>query len=298
MILYGSSGLLTKLLPGTQVFSWVPSFNIETKGARRTKKSSRCTFERVTVVSWSYFQPVLPVFLTAAIAGLVRVWRACKNHKPWLLTTGVLGCFLLSWDPVAWLLALPVESQYPPTSAIPENAQAMVVLAGKINPPNDFRSYPVAGEDTYQRCYHAAWLYKHGLRRPILVCGGGSQVRPFAVTMQALLEAEGVPAQDIWLDTRSGSTHENARYGATILRQHGISHIALVSETVYIPRAAGCFRKEGIAVSPMSFGNGTVFWLPMICSPAGTPLNQMASHFMKLGAYCGTGFTAGSSLAK
>lgn len=210
-------------------------------------------------VSWSYFEPALPVALGITIAGLVYEWRACKNHKPWLLTAGVVGCFLLSWDPVAWLVALPLESQYSPTLTLPTNAQAIVVLAGRVYPPNDFRPYVLAGEDTYQRCYHAAWLYKHGLCRPILACGGGSQAKPFSDTMREILASEGVPEDQIWVDNRSGSTHENAQYGARVLRQHGVSRIALVAETVYMARAAACFRKEGITVFPMPFGNGTVF---------------------------------------
>jgi uncharacterized SAM-binding protein YcdF (DUF218 family) len=209
--------------------------------------------------SWSYFQPALPIFLGIAIAGLVRAWLVCKDQKPWLLTAGVVGCFLLSWDPVAWLIALPLESPYPPASGLPDDAQAMVVLAGRVYPPNDFRPYVLAGEDTYQRCYHAAWLYKHGLSKPILVCGGGSQIKPFADTMREILESLGVPENQIWIDDRSASTHENARYGAHILRQHDVSRIALVSETIYLTRAVGCFRKEGLTVFPMPFGNGTVF---------------------------------------
>ena len=211
-------------------------------------------------MSLSYFQPALPALLAVAVAGLIRTWRACKTHKPWLATIGIAGCFLLSWDPAAWLFSLPLLYPYSPVSVLPPGAQAIVVLSGKVYPPNDFRSYPVAGDDTYQRCRYAAWLHQRAPSTPILVSGGGSSDKPYALTMRELLESEGVPPDLIWTETRSASTHENAVYSARILREHGVSRIALVLETVYMMRAEACFRKQGIAVFPVPIGNGTVYY--------------------------------------
>jgi uncharacterized SAM-binding protein YcdF (DUF218 family) len=207
-------------------------------------------------VSWSYLHPVLPLFLVGGIAGLVRAWRSRANGKPWLLTIGIVGCFLISWDPVACLLYLPLESQYKPLSALPEEAQAIVVLSGNVYPPTRDRPYPSAGEDTYLRCQYAAWLYKCGLTRPVLACGGGNRTEPFSITMRKLLISEGVPPDRIWVETRSQSTHENAVYGAQLLRSRGISRIALVAEAFCMPRAAACFRKEGLTVFPAPFAFG------------------------------------------
>jgi uncharacterized SAM-binding protein YcdF (DUF218 family) len=68
--------------------------------------------------------------------------------------------------------------------------------------------------------------------------------------MRELLKRAGVPESSIWTEERSYSTHENAVYGSEILRQHGISQIALVVDAQSMPRAAACFRKQGIAVMP------------------------------------------------
>ena len=54
----------------------------------------------------------------------------------------------------------------------------------------------------------------------------------------------------IWTEERSRNTHENAVYGAEILRKHGIGRIALVVDAQSMPRAAACFRKQGIEVVP------------------------------------------------
>jgi uncharacterized SAM-binding protein YcdF (DUF218 family) len=204
-------------------------------------------------VSWSYLNPVLPLFLIIGIAGLVRAWRSREHGKPWLVTIGIVGCFLISWDPVACLLNLLLESQYKPLSALPEDAQAIVIPAGNVYAPTPDRPYPSVGEDTYLRCQYAAWLYKCGLTRPVLACGGGDHPEPYSITMRRLLISEGIPADRIWVETRSRSTHENAVYGAQILRSHGVTKIALVEEAFSMPRAAACFRKEGMTVLPTPF---------------------------------------------
>src|SRR4030095_8230063 len=69
--------------------------------------------------------------------------------------------------------------------------------------------------------------------------------------MRHVLETEGgVPADMIWTEKRSRSTHENALYGAEILRENGISRIALIVEASSMPRAAASFRKFGMTVVP------------------------------------------------
>src|SRR5438067_13318374 len=68
--------------------------------------------------------------------------------------------------------------------------------------------------------------------------------------MGHLLESEGIPPDLIWIEKRSRSTHENAVYGSKILREHGITSIALVVEANSMLRASASFRKLGISVVP------------------------------------------------
>jgi uncharacterized SAM-binding protein YcdF (DUF218 family) len=68
--------------------------------------------------------------------------------------------------------------------------------------------------------------------------------------MRQLLEGAGVPETMIWTEELSRNTHEDALYGAAILRKHGIQRIALVVDAQSMPRAEACFRKQGIEVVP------------------------------------------------
>jgi uncharacterized SAM-binding protein YcdF (DUF218 family) len=203
----------------------------------------------------SYLQPALPLFLALGILGLVRAWRrSTKGDRPILLTVSIVGMVVLSLNVFASLAALPLEIWYDRDSPFPrESAEAIVVLAGSAHSPTPNRPYTFAGSDTYRRLEHAAWLFKHWKPVPILVCGGTlNEDPPIAETMRRVLEAEGgIPPEMIWTEKRSRSTHENAVYGSEILREHGISRIAVVVEASSMPRAAASFRKFGFTVVPM-----------------------------------------------
>jgi uncharacterized SAM-binding protein YcdF (DUF218 family) len=66
----------------------------------------------------------------------------------------------------------------------------------------------------------------------------------------------------------SENTHENARNSAAILRAGGLSEVLLVTSAIHMRRAAGCFRHEGIVVSPVPADDGHAkltavpAWLP------------------------------------
>jgi uncharacterized SAM-binding protein YcdF (DUF218 family) len=208
----------------------------------------------------SYINFWFPFFLLLAIAGLIRAWRSRVQKRLWALTVGIAGCFLISYFPAAWLLLLPLESWYDRNPIPHESAQALVVLSGGAYTPVPDRPYTSPQTQTYERSRHTAWLYKNWKPLPVLACGGGPYGEPLSFAMRQVLEAEGVPADKIWLETRSGSTYENAVYGCEILRRHGISKIILVDEARFLPRAVACFRKQGITVVPAAFNFTHLYW--------------------------------------
>jgi uncharacterized SAM-binding protein YcdF (DUF218 family) len=163
---------------------------------------------------------------------------------------GVLGLISLSLNPLAWLFSQPLEIWYDQSPTPQAPAQAIVVLSGSVDPPRPNRPYALAAHDTYVRVQHAAWLFKHWNAVPVLACGGGPDDEPYSKTMRHLLESGGVPADLIWTESQSQSTYENALYGAEILRRHGVSTIALVTDARSMPRAAASFRKQGLTVVP------------------------------------------------
>ena len=152
---------------------------------------------------------------------------------------------------VAWLVRVRWNSGTRMILLLHDPAEAIVILSGTVHRPTPNQPYTLAAQDTYERLEHGVWLFKHWKPMPILVSGGVLEPQePFAATMKRMLESEGVPPPLIWIEDRSRSTHENAEYSSTILREHGVSRIALVVEANSMPRAAASFRKTGITVVP------------------------------------------------
>ena len=200
----------------------------------------------------SYSDPVLLFFSILALLGWLRLGRSPKR---WMAAVGIAGLVLLSWPPVDWLLSRPLEIWYPVRPYPAGPAEAIVVLASAVDPPHYERPYSVPDKFTLNRCLFAAWLHKNWKPLPVLACGGqGGPGQPNSVEMGELLQKEGVPQSMIWTERQSRSTHENALYGAEMLRQRGIKSIALVVEAQSMPRASACFRKLGLQVTPAVSG--------------------------------------------
>jgi len=204
----------------------------------------------------SYLQLLLSLVLFLLVIGAWSCRSVKTGKRSRLLALGMLGLFLLSWRPAAWLASRPLEGWYERRALPAGDAQAIVVLSADVRPPLPERPIPLPDNATYQRCQYAAWLHTHWRALPVLACGGvgpyGGQ--PFSTVMRRVLQGEGIPGPMIWTEEKSRSTHENAVYGAEILYSRGIRKVVLVTEAYHMPRAVGCFRKQGIEVIPAPCG--------------------------------------------
>jgi uncharacterized SAM-binding protein YcdF (DUF218 family) len=203
----------------------------------------------------SYTEPLL--FLGLAICAFAAAGLPGGSRRKLILGLGLLGLFLLSWPPAEWVISRPLEFSYPIRpfhTTLP--AGAIVVLSGGISRPTYERPYPIPDRDTFEHCAMAAWIYNHGNPLPILACEGYQPRGHFAPVMRGLLRSNGISDDQIWIEERSRNTHENALYGAAILRQHGIHQVILVTDAQSMPRTSACFRKFGISVipAPSEFG--------------------------------------------
>lgn len=145
----------------------------------------------------------------------------------------------------------PLEAGFPvrPFRA-PPGLQAIVVLGSSVRPPQFEQPYPLPDDQTFERCEHAAWIWKRWGPLPVLAIQGRQSPPAKGSTMRDLLVRAGVTENMIWTEDESRSTHENAVYGGRILREHGVRRIALVVDAQSMVRARACFRKEGLDVVP------------------------------------------------
>lgn len=190
-------------------------------------------------------------------AGLLRVRTPAGRRLAW---AGLFGLFLVSWPPAEWLFSRSLEARYLAGARLwPSNIQAIAVLGSSSDRPRPERPYALPDYETFTRIEHTAWIYRTRGPLPVLACEGSTSdwSRP---VMPDLLRRAGIPADMIWVETQSHSTHENAVFGAAILRRYGIRRVALVVDAQSMPRAAACFRKANIDIFPVpmdfrTFGN-------------------------------------------
>jgi uncharacterized SAM-binding protein YcdF (DUF218 family) len=116
----------------------------------------------------------------------------------------------------------------------------VLILLGAEDPTDGY-----IGAETYWRSVYAVRAWREGHFRTIVVCGASG----VAESMRDFLVFEHVPVEDIVLETRSGSTHENALFAAAILKSIPGSKVLLTSD-FHMYRSLRAFRKVGIQAEP------------------------------------------------
>ena len=208
-----------------------------------------------TFLIWHLLQPFPLLCLLLGFA-MLRLWRQGPQRRGGLLAVTVLyaGLVVLSLPAVSWLALRSLEGQYPPLRQRPLDAQAIVVLAGAVEPPSPIWPRPELDRPTLRRCQEAALVYGQGEPCPLFVSGGKSDPAdpgpPPAPVMADYLRRLGVRASDLIVEDRSRTTYENARACRVLLEERHIRKVVLVTGAIHLPRAVGCFRKEGIEVVP------------------------------------------------
>jgi uncharacterized SAM-binding protein YcdF (DUF218 family) len=188
------------------------------------------------------------------LAALVGIWRCQGSRRRLAVLSAAFAVLLVMSLPLTGRLAVgSLEWQYPPLEGRPADATAIVVLSGSLRPTGKDGSRFQPGVDTLYRCLLAAELYRES---PCLVLASGGRVHPedpgppVASAMADFLLTQGVRHEDILLEKVSRTTYENAVESSKLLGEKGIRRVVLVTDAVHLPRAVGCFRKQGMDVVP------------------------------------------------
>lgn len=199
----------------------------------------------------------LPLLLLLLGAGLFLM-RLASDSRPRLFSFVVLSYLALvviSLPLVAYFALGSLEWQHDPRKPIPTDRNAIVVLSGHLKEVYQ-ESDMVLGDDSLYRCLKAIRLYQLGPPCPIIVSGGKvfeSDPGPsLAEAMRDFLLEQGIPAEDIILESKSQSTYENAFNSAELIREHNIkAPIMVVTDAIHLPRSTLCFEQQGVEVIPV-----------------------------------------------
>src|SRR3990167_462163 len=102
----------------------------------------------------------------------------------------------------------------------------------------------LSGDANGERVAEGVNLYRQDYAKKILMRGGPLAWQlTSAEWMKKQAMALGVPARNILLEDKSGSTKENARFSLPIIKKHGVNSIILVTSPYHSRRAQWVFQK-------------------------------------------------------
>ncbi len=107
------------------------------------------------------------------------------------------------------------------------------------------------------RLLQAIQLYKKGKIKKIVFTGGsGSMIYRYAkegMHVRNILLRAGVPPSDMFIESESNNTHENALFTRPILEKNvPKGKYLLITSAYHMRRALACFEKVGVHVDPYS----------------------------------------------
>jgi len=131
---------------------------------------------------------------------------------------------------------------------------------GTLGPRSD-AALVLSGDVDYLRLKRAAGLYREGQVRLLVLTGAGIG-GDSALAMREFAELRlAVPARAMVLEARSTTTRENLEFAAPLLRQSGVSRVALVTSRSHMGRALRTARR---LVPDLE-------WVPVPVDDAGPP---------------------------
>ena len=202
------------------------------------------------------------IIVTALLGFLIQIrWLFVGSFIVFLSIAALL---ILSLPLTGQQLMAGIESRFPPLqlAATPEAGPppgAIVILGGgRYTDAAEYGEGDSVNRTTLERLRYGAYLHRlTGL--PILVSGGtpyGEQVSE-AELMQASLKRDfQVVAK--WVEGKSATTFENAKYSNAILNNAGIRRVYLVTHASHMPRAVWAFENMGISTIPAPMGFTTL----------------------------------------
>jgi uncharacterized SAM-binding protein YcdF (DUF218 family) len=230
-------------------------------------------------------KPVLTTLVLPATSGFLAVWALlvmawhrsarAQGRLPIALAGVVtLMLWLLSCQAVAIWLSLHILPQVSPVNADQlksQHVQAIVVLGGGVeNEALEYNS-PTLTPDAMSRLLYAMHLSR-STQLPVAYTGGigwAGQSRQTSEAEVAALVLTRLGAPTLrWQENHSRDTRENALLTAALLKNDGVTHIALVTHAWHMPRSVRQFEAAGLLVTPAPMGfirsdlSPLLQWLP------------------------------------
>lgn len=189
------------------------------------------------------FRPLIWIVILFLIAAITKN----EKRKKWSFRLGLIFLIVFT-NPFIIRKCLELYEVQPTQLAATSKYNAGILLGGMVS----YNKYDNAGyfNDADDRFIQTALLYKKGNISNIIVAAGNGYITEnnFSEALfikQRLMEL-GVPAGNIYTDTSSRNTLENAQYSKRIIDSLRINGpYLLISSAMHLPRARLVFKKAG-----------------------------------------------------
>lgn len=189
------------------------------------------------------------------IIALVLIAHLLIKNQQWkkrLLVTGLILFFFFSNKFLANEMVRLFEAPIVPLSELAsrEKPYELGILLTGVTSGNKILKDRVYITVNADRVNHTVMLYKKGYIKKILISGGtGKLINPTfseAEELNGVFQYMGIPKEDILIEGKSRNTYESAVAVRKILPDADGSSYLLITSATHIPRAIGCFKKQGL----------------------------------------------------
>jgi uncharacterized SAM-binding protein YcdF (DUF218 family) len=162
-------------------------------------------------------------------------------------------------SPVANWMLLPLEERFAPFRDDGRPVDGVIVLGGSVLAEESFGRGQLTLNDAGERAVALADLARRYPRARMVFSGGGGTILEDEVAEAAAFGrfagALGIEPGRILVEDRSRTTDENAAFSKALVQPQPGERWLLVTSAWHMPRAVGCFRQTGFAVTayPVDF---------------------------------------------
>jgi uncharacterized SAM-binding protein YcdF (DUF218 family) len=210
---------------------------------------------------WIIAQPGNLLLLVLAL-GVLLCWRSGGRRGFPLIVLPTLAFLAVAALPLGEWVAAPLEARFPAMRGFPARVDGIVVLGGAIDTESSVAHGQVALNDAAERITAAAMLARRYPAARLVLSGGNGEILSGRATeaslMAELLSGLGVDRGRFVVEDRSRNTFENAVDSKALVQPEPGQNWLLVTSAAHMPRAMGCFRHVGWAVTafPVDYHTG------------------------------------------
>lgn len=211
-------------------------------------------FFTASKIVWFLATPSNLLPLVVLAGGLVALAPRARRLGLGLVIVGSLGILAAGLLPVSDLVLGPLEARFPEFQDDGTPVAGVIVLGGAIEPERSTERGQLMVNGAGERILALADLARRYPQARIVFSGGSGNLAD-----ERLSEADvaarfagtlGLADGRLVIEGRSRNTRENAEFSARQVMPKPGERWLLVTSAWHMPRAVGCFRQAGFAVTP------------------------------------------------